>query len=133
MRLARTRGFNWDSQQDFDQERAALDEGYRNYRREVEEAVDQVLASDAYSPEQKKRCLTAVRADLMQKKQEYREALQEINEAEARQLAEEAGSTCSWFDDPQLLQSNQASDDCWESAAQETVSDGADNEYTYDM
>ena len=99
MRLTRTRGLSRYAQTDFDQERAALKEGYQNYAQEAAENINGVLSCGEYTTEQKKLFLQALKADLMQKNQEYREEMRQLGEAEAQYRGDPA-AYCDFSDSP---------------------------------
>jgi len=122
MRLSRGRGLSHHPQRDYAQERADLNEGYNNYRQDTEKNIQEVLENPDYSAEQKKNYLNFCKEDLLQKEQEYLEAMEEIRQSEAQQLGEEnADAYCSFFDDPQT-QAGAEADAYFGSAAGETVS-----------
>lgn len=147
MKLTRSRGFSRHVSRDFNQERTDLYEGYSNYKKETESTIQHVLASDEYSPEQKKAFLQWTKADLLQKEQEYREELQRINEAEAQYLGTEEGENdctqdssetsdpyCVFHDQAESASGETAEDYCG-SAAQEDAGEPhtADNNCSMDM
>ena len=116
MRLSR--GLSHHPRRDYAQERADLNEGYNNYRQDVEAGINEVLSNPEYSTQQKKNYLNACKEDLLQKEQAYLEAMEEIRQAEAQQQGEDY---CS-FSDGSEVQAGAEADAYFGSAAEESVS-----------
>lgn len=84
MQFTRSRVFGRHAQRNFDQERADLNEGYRNLSNVYESNLNKALASDKYSSEQKRALLQHYKEECLRLEANYSADMQRINDEEAQ-------------------------------------------------
>lgn len=89
MQFTRSRGIGRHNQRDFDQERADLNEGYRNQRNVYESSLNEAMASNEYSGEQKCELLHRYKEEFLRQEANYRADMQRINDEETQYRAED--------------------------------------------